>query len=82
MEIVEKGCSQVFKIDKEERELVRCPRCDVEMVLRSKIRWRKEHWGCPQCKGMFIDTCQHEWSGNLFTRNYCVKCGVLKEEEK
>lgn len=26
--------------------------------------------------------CQHEWSGNLFTKNYCVKCGIPKEEEE
>lgn len=24
------------------------------------------------------ENCEHEWSGNLFTKNYCVKCGVPK----
>lgn len=64
----------------EERK--KCPKCDVEMTKRSKTSWRKEHWICPECLGMFIERCQHEWSGNLFTRNYCVKCGVSKKEEE
>jgi predicted RNA-binding Zn-ribbon protein involved in translation (DUF1610 family) len=32
-----------------------CPNCNVELTMRKRRWWRKQHWICPVCSRMFLD---------------------------
>ena len=57
---------------------------DYGMMITAQLRKHKANGGKYQD---FVplqqekEECQHEWSGNLLTKNYCTKCGTPEEEK-